>query len=169
MNSVLTLVLAAAPLPVLIAAHRLLRANRRRQTRLQLARAYDRNIRMHKLSIEAIDILEDKAIGLDRKNRKVLLVAIAPETKLERCIPLQEVTACNVKQTRNQNTSRVVAVTLDISCIGSNSSVQFNFYEAGKNRPAQLPHLLAKAEYWKRCLEPAQYRGRHNYELEYVL
>ena len=136
---------------------------------MQLAKAYDRLIRTHKLSIEDIDIFDDKAIGLDRKNKKVLLVAIHPETKLERCIPLHEVIGCKVKQTKDKHTNRVTTVSLDIACKRSRKNVEFSFYQTGKNRSSQLPHLLNRADYLKRRIEHTQYRGSRNHELEYVL
>lgn len=69
----------------------LLKEQKHKQKQLRMAEAYDRLARQFKLAVDYSEFLCYRFIGLDRKNRKLILIDHSGNEKQEQCICLHEI------------------------------------------------------------------------------
>lgn len=145
MVTILLLLLALALWAALVGIYHKVR---RRKRHLALARAFEKHLLQHKLSIEETDIFGDKAIGLDKKNKRLLLIDHSRRHKEEYCICLQQLHICRVlkiSDPASQSVSKIVMEFLD----RNNKTEAFTFYDRMYHKRHEKPLLIRRAEYWK--------------------
>ena len=141
---------------------------RKRKRHLTLARAFERYLKTHKLSIEETDYFDNKAIGLDKKNKRLLLIDHSSRIKEAYCICLQKLHICEVKKIKDpasQSVSKIVMEFLD----RDNKLHAFTFYDRTYNKRHEKPLLSTRAEYWKERINRHKSNGDKYANMEYVL
>jgi len=142
------------------------RINKRKQ--LRMAEAYDRFVKQFKLAVDYSEFLCDRYIGLDRKNKKLILIDHSGYEKQEQCVCLQEVGESKIIHTKDEDQS-IKSVLLELRNKRNNKPVQFCFYNKGHDPLVELPSLSRKAIHWKTKVDIHKHRGNVNFEAEYVL
>jgi hypothetical protein len=141
---------------------------RKRKRHLALARAFERYLKTYKLSIEETDYFDNKAIGLDKKNKRLLLIDHSSRHKEAYCICLQKLHLCEVKKIKDpasQSVSKIVMEFLD----RNNKLHAFTFYDRTYNKRHEKPLLSTRAEYWKERINRHKSNGDSYSAMEYLL
>lgn len=156
-------------LPIAYGAKELIRERRRRRSLRVLRNAYDRLVREHKLSVEQSELFNRKVIGLDRRNKKLLLVDHTNSGTQEVCIHLPEIAGCTIKQLRDDYAKAVKKIMLELHHKRSDKQLSLCFYDAAHDHITEMPFLLRKAKYWKHRIDLHKHSGNVHSEFEYVL
>jgi hypothetical protein len=69
---------------------------RRKKKQRELKVTYNRIVLQNKLSIEHSEIIGNRAIGLDRKNKKLLVIDHNNTSRKEMCIPLIAISSTKI-------------------------------------------------------------------------
>ena len=85
--SLIYLIILILGLPTLYGIVVIIKEKLIKNKKLRLTRVYNRLILENKLSVEHLDILENKVIALDRVNKKLLFIDHTEQNKQELCIP----------------------------------------------------------------------------------
>lgn len=143
---------------------------RRKYKRKQMliAEAYDRLVRKFKLAIEYADPLRYRYIGMDKKNRKLILINHCGGVRQEECICLYEVAESKIVHAKDEF-NNIKAVWLELKNKHNNHVARFCFYHKDYDPLLELPSLSRKAIHWKTKVDIHKHRGHFNFETEYVL
>lgn len=139
----------------------------KRKRHLALALAFERYLKTHKLSIEETDYFDNKAIGLDKKNKRLLLIDHSSRRKKAYCICLQKLHLCEVKKVKDpasQSVSKIVMEFLD----RNNKTEAFTFYDKAYNKQHEKPLLIRRAEYWQERINRHKPDGDRFSNMEYI-
>jgi hypothetical protein len=145
-----------------------IKEKRHKRKQLGIAEAYDRLVRQFKLATDYSEFLCYRYIGLDRKNRKLVLIDHCGEEKQEQCICLYEVGESRIIHAKDedQNTKSIL---LELRNKRNNKTVRFCFYNRAHDPLVELPSLSRKAIHWKTRVDIHKHRGNVSIEAEYVL
>lgn len=168
MHSLIIVLFVLSVLTLLVALILLYPKIQRRKRHLSLARAFERYLKTHKLSIEETDYFDNKAIGLDKKNKRLLLIDHSSRPKKSYCICLQKLHLCEVKKVKDpasQSVSKIVMEFLD----RNNKMEAFTFYDKTYNKRHEKPLLIRRAEYWKERINRHKPDGDRYSAIEYTL
>ncbi|HTM94006.1 MAG TPA: hypothetical protein VL095_16405 [Flavisolibacter sp.] len=142
------------------------RIHKRKQ--LRMAEAYDLFVRQFKLAVDYSEFLCYRYIGLDRKNKKLILIDHSGYEKQEQCVCLYEVGESKIIHTKDEDQS-IKSVLLELRNKRNNKPVQFCFYNKDYDPLVELPSLSRKAIHWKTKVDIHKHRGNVSFEAEYVL
>jgi hypothetical protein len=146
----------------------LIKERRHKQKQFGIAEAYQRFMREFKLAIDYSEFLCYRYIGLNRKNRKLILIDHCAGQKQEDCICLQEIGESKIIYSKDeaQNTKNIW---LELRNKRNNKSMRFCFYDRDFDPIMELPSLARKAIHWKTRLAIYKRSGNFSLEAEYVL
>jgi hypothetical protein len=145
-----------------------LKGKKHKQKQLRIAETYDRIAREFKLAIEYSEFLSYRYIGLDRKNRKLILIDHCRNEKQEECISLYEIGESKIIQVKDEY-QNIKSIFLELKNRRNNNSIKFNFYNRDHDLEVELPSLFRKALQWKSKVDVHRHRGNIYLEAEYVL
>ena len=155
-------------LPALYGIREIIKEKRKKRRQLSLAMAYDMFVLKNKLSIEYIDILENKVIAIDRKNKKLVLIDHTEQNKQELCISLLQVASCNIIEERDGQEKCIKKIFLEIN-LRPHMYHRFCFYDDSKDSVTELPSLSRRAMHWRNRVNIHRFPGTVTIEQEYVL
>ena len=167
MVTYIILIVLAFMLIALVAATTI-KGKRHKQKQLRIAESYDRIARQFKLAIEYSEFLSYRYIGLDRKNRKLVLIDHCGNEKLEKCISLYEIGQSKIIQVKDGD-QNITSIVLELQNRRNNNSLQFSFYNSDHDLKVEMPSLFRKAIQWKSRVDVHKHRGSIYLEAEYVL
>jgi hypothetical protein len=145
-----------------------LKDRRHKAKQLRMAKAYDRMVRQFKLAVEYSDFLCYRFIGLDRKNKKLLLIDYCRREKQELCIPLLEIGETRVIPAKDEN-QIIKAVLLELRNKRSHQVIRFSFYDREYDPVVELPSLQEKAIRWMTRIDIHKHAGPINFGAEFIL
>ncbi len=143
------IILLLIGIPALYGIRQMIVHQRRRRKQLSLAMAYEKLVLDNKLSIEDIDISDNKVIALDRKNNKLVLINHSGADHQEQCIPLLQIASCNIIEERDEQEKNMEKLVLQLMNKRNNMYYSFCFYDAGLDATTRLPSLSRQALLWK--------------------
>lgn len=120
---------------------------RERGKAIELKRAFNQLSRKHKLSIDEIEVLKSKVIGLDRKNSKFFWIDNTGKSLIQNCISINEIESHRVRKVINKIESCTNEVVMELNFKNQKPS-SFVFYDSSKDNASALPLLRDKAKYW---------------------
>jgi hypothetical protein len=156
-------------LPALYGIREIIKEKRKKRRQLSLAMSYDMLVSVNKLSIEYIDILENKVIAIDRKNKKLVLIDHTEENKQELCISLLQVDSSSIIEERDEQDKCIKKVFLELKLKRCHIYHRFCFYDDRKDPVTELPSLLRRATHWRDRVQVHRFPGTVSIEQEYVL
>lgn len=133
-----------------------------------IAIAYDRMIREHKLAVDYSEFLCCRFIGLDRRNRKLVIIDHSGTNKQEVCISLPEIGESRIVRVNN-GTKGIKSIFLELKNKRNNKLAQFCFYNQQHDDVNELTSLSRKSIHWKTKVDIYKYPGNVYLETEYVL
>lgn len=133
-----------------------------------MAKAYDRLTREFKLAIEYSEFINYRYIGLDRRNKKLIIINHCSDQKEELCVPLSEIVDSKIIRETDDSQS-IKKILLEFRNKRNNQPVRFCFYNRKVDPPVKLPSLSRKAIHWKTKVDIHKHRGSVSLESEYVL
>lgn len=142
------------------------RAYRKKQKTIALA--YDRLVRECKLAIDYSELLRCRFIGLDRRNRKLLMIDHSGTNKQEICISLPEIGESRIVHVNN-GTKGIKSIFLELKNRRNNKLAQFCFYNQQHDDVNELTSLSRKSIHWKTKVDIYKYPGNVYLETEYIL
>ncbi|MES1217210.1 MAG: hypothetical protein ABUT20_16975 [Bacteroidota bacterium] len=145
------------------------RSTRKNRINLVITKTLDRVVRKNRLSVNEMDLFDNKIIGLDQRKYKLILIEYENMTTRADCISLNQVTSCNLYKEMNESTGRVEKVRVSMTIMGGSDPVNFIFYDATKQNVYELPFLSGKAKYWKSRIQLYIHNTRPEPEPEYTL
>lgn len=163
------LIAAAVSIPLYVLMRLLLRERQRKKQQRELATAYDRLVKKHKLFVEHTDLLSDKIIGIDKRKKMLLLIDHSAGTKQEFCIPLQDIAATKIVEKKGEQKEGIKAVLLELKHTRNNIRTRFCFFDEKQNDLSELKSLSRRAIHWKNRVDLHKHPGSVNHELEFVL
>jgi hypothetical protein len=146
----------------------LIKRRRHRKKQLAIARTYDQLVREHKLTIEYSEFLFYRYVGLDRRNRKLLLIDHCNSERQELCIPLFEIRDSTIVHIKD-DMQGIKAILLELRYKRSNKAVRFCFYDKKRDPGAELLSLSRKAIRWKSKVDIFKHPGSISLRGEYAL
>ena len=151
-----------------VAVTALIKQRRRKNKQLNMAKAYDQLVKECKLAIEHSEFLCYRYIGLDRKNKKLLLIDHSNNDKQELCIPLLDIGDSKIIYTKDESQG-IKTVLLELRNKRTNKPVRFRFFDKEHDAAIELPTLSRKAIHWKTKVDIHKHPGNVSIEAEYVL
>jgi hypothetical protein len=167
--SLYIIILLVIGFPALYGISEIITGKRKKRKQRSLAMAYDKLVFEHKLSIEYIDILNDKVIAIDRKNKKLVLINHTEDTRQELCISLSQVASSRIIEERDEQDQCIKKIYLELELKRDFIRHLFCFYKEGKDSITELPSLSRKALYWENRIKTHKYPGSVSIGQEYVL
>lgn len=146
----------------------LVKEKRRKRKQLQIAAAYECLVRKCKLAIECSEFLCNRYIGLDRRNKKLVLIDHCGYEKQEQCISLHEIGESRIVHL-NEESQNIQFIVLELINKRSNKPVRFCFFNKDYDSAIELPSLKRKAVHWKTKVDIHKQSGKVGLEAEYVL
>lgn len=154
---------------LLVFTRKVFQAGRRRKKQRELAMAYDRLVKEHKLFPEHRDVLESKIIGLDKRNKKLVLIDHRKKEKQELCISLSDLAAAGVIEVTDDEKNGIKKVFLELKHKKNNMRTRFCFYDNDQDELSELKSLMRRAQHWKSRIDFYKFPGSISTALEYVL
>lgn len=145
-----------------------IKEQKHKRKQLGIAEAYDGFVKQFKLAVDYSEFLCYRYIGLDRKNRKLILIDHSGDEKQEQCICLHEVGESKIIHAKDED-QNIKSVLLELRNKRNNKPVRFCFYSNEHDPLVELPSLSRKAVHWKTKVDIHKHRGSVSFEAEYVL
>lgn len=145
-----------------------IKEQKHKRKQLGIAEAYDGFVKQFKLAVDYSEFLCYRYIGLDRKNRKLILIDHSGDEKQEQCICLHEVGESKIIHAKDED-QNIKSVLLELRNKRNNKPVRFCFYSKEHDPLVELPSLSRKAVHWKTKVDIHKHRGSVSFEAEYVL
>ena len=144
------------------------KGKRHKQKQLRIANSYKRFITQFKLAIDYSEFLNYRFIGLDRKNRELILIDHCGNKIQEECISLYEIGESKIIQAKDEslNTKSII---LELKNRLNDHCVQFCFYDSDHDLKVEMPSLFRKAIQWKSKVDLHKHRGNIYMESQYIL
>jgi hypothetical protein len=151
-----------------IAVKSAMKNRRHKKKQLDIAQAYDKLVRECKLAIDYSEFLCYRYIGLDRRNKKLVLIDHCKNNKQEICISLAEIGESKILHIKDES-QNVKTIFLELRSKRNNQPVRFCFYDKDHDADIELPSLSRKAIHWKTKVDIHKHPGNVSLEAEYVL
>lgn len=133
-----------------------------------IAKAYDRLTREFKLAVEYSEFINYRYIGLDRKNKKLIIINHCGDRKEELCVPLSDIGVSRILRETDESQC-IRTISLELKNKRNDHPVRFCFYNRNVDHPSELPSLSRKAIHWKTKVDIHKRPGSVSLEAEYVL
>lgn len=102
----------------------------------------------YNLFIHYKDVLNKKFIGLDNKNKKLLLLNLNNNDQVKACVPIDEIESCSIGHLKDEQSGHTRKVFLELICKDDHERIRFCFYNESYDDVNDKPCLLLKARYW---------------------
>lgn len=145
-----------------------IKEKRRKQKQLRIAEAYERMVHKCKLAIEYSEFLCNRYIGLDRKNKTLIIIDHCGTEKEEQCISLHEIGESRIVHSIDAS-QNIEFISLELINKRTNKPVRFCFFNKDHDSAIELPFLKRKAIHWKTRIDIHKHPGNVGLEAEYVL
>jgi hypothetical protein len=126
-------------------------------------------VRKNKLALAEVEFFGRRAIGLDIKNKKLAFVQYANTGMLQRCIDLENILFCLVKQARDPYTAAIKQVSIECKDDTEGKKSRIIFYDRDFDHVNRRASLIKKAAYWKNQINLLKRSRRITNNLELVL
>jgi hypothetical protein len=137
--------------------------------KMALGKAFNRLTQEHKLSVEQTDMFHKRALGLDRKNRKLVWIDHGSTQKQEICFSLLSVSSCTIAEVKDGFTAKIQKVKMIIHHRRTPTPSLLIFYDATRDRREDAAALLKKARLWKNKIDLYKHPGNIHLEQEFIL
>lgn len=140
-------------IPIVLIIIFLFSKNRRqKQKQLRMAQAYERLVKQWKLAVDYSEFLPMRYIGLDRKNRKLVLIDHTNKSVQEQCICLSTVLETRIIHTEDgsQGTGNIW---LELYTRNNDKPLRFCFFVKEHDPIVEMPAISRKAHNWKTRLD----------------
>jgi len=145
------------------------KSTKKNRINIVINNALARIVRKNRLTINEMDLFDNKVIGLDQNKYKLILIEYGNKNTRADCISLTQAKSCNFYKEINESTGRVEKVTVNLTFSAGNKPISFTLYDATKQNIYELPFLLGKAKYWKSRIQLYIHNTRPEPKLEYTL
>jgi hypothetical protein len=125
-------------------------------------------ILQNKLTLEHSEVIGHRAIGLDRKNKKLLVIDHNDTSRQEICIPLITIAATKIIEEKNSE-GRTQKLSLELKHKRSEVSYAICFFDEGCDGLTDYPSFSRRAFHWKNRIDIHKYPGSIKLEQEFVL
>ena len=142
---------------------------RKKQIKRNLKRAIRRLVGEDTLSEMEIEYFRHKAIGIDRKNKKLLFVDIRNWVNDQFSIDLETLIFCRVVKTWSETSRHIEKVFIEVRNKTINEVSKLTFYDRDSDNIYVKPSLIGKAEYWRNKIKFYRRPMKFNHQFEYVL
>jgi len=146
----------------------MVKQRRHKKKHSDIAKAYDRLTREFKLAVEYSDFINYRYIGLDRRNKKLIIINHCGDQKEELCVPLSEIGDSKIIRETDES-QYIKTILLEFRNKRNNQPVRFCFYNRKVDPVLELPSLSRKAIHWKTKVDIHKHPGSVSLEAEYVL
>lgn len=161
--AILFLIIMAITTPELI------KRSRKRKKQLALAKSYERLVLKNKLSVEETLVFNNRVIGLDRRNRKLVLIDHHKEVMMEQCVALDQLESCDLVRQKDEAKKCTTGFFIEFKYKRKDGALKFMFFDETKDKILEKPGLIKKAQYWKRKIDMHRMEGRISSGFEFVL
>ena len=157
-------------MPILIMGFFGIRKDRRKRlVKRLLEKALNQLTTENDLLIVDVEYLNNKVIGIDRKNRKLVYADYRKGAIYKRCIDLNFLSFCRVNKIVDKSSNCMKQLFLEVKCKGVNKISRLIFYDRSFDNIRSKAFLLRKAEQWKNKINLHRRSLNLNNQFEYVL
>lgn len=164
------LIIIALLIPILLFFLQRKRAVRKmeRDKAIELKIAFNQLSRKYKLSIDEVEIFNNKVIGLDRKNSKFIWIEYIGSSLSKNCILLNELESHRIRKTSDKIEGSTKKIVMEFNFI-NRKPAYFVFYDSSSDNISALTFLQDKAKYWDAKIHVHMNAYYSIHEFEYVL
>lgn len=154
--------------PIFLGARQVLKERRQKRNRLNLAKTYDRLLLEHKLSIEYSEVMGDRILALDKRNKKLLFIDHSEDNVHEVCIDLQRIASSEIVEERGKD-ERIKKVYLILYNKTGNQFHRLCFFNEKSDLIIDLPAYAKRSMHWKNRIDVHKRLGSASLEQEFIL
>lgn len=153
---------------VLYTARHLAKDIRQKRRRLKLADTYHRFVLQNRFIVDHSEVIGNRLMALDRKNKKLIVIDYNGKESKELCIPLLSVSATRIVEEKNEQ-GLIERIMLELKLKISHVVYSICFFDHAHDPIGGLRHMARKAQHWKNRVDVNKYPGSVNVGTEYVL
>lgn len=168
MKPIIVITLLMLSLPAFYGIRQVIRNMRGKKIQLALAIAYDQMILNNKLAIEHSEVLGNRALGLDRKNKKLLMIDHNGTDRQEICIPLNTISTTRIIEEKNSK-GIVQKVLLELKHKRTDACYCLCFFDKSSDPITDYSFFSRRALQWRNRIDVHKYPGAVKLEQELVL
>ena len=155
--------------PVAYYGIRHLRNERQRKNRqVALANAYQNLVVQYRLLVDHYEIIGNRVLAFDRKNKTLLAIDHSRDLKQETCIPLLSIAETRIVEERNRE-GHVEQIFLQLKHRWSDLLYRICFFDHSCDDNVELPASARRASVWKNKIDNHKYPGPILSGQEFVL
>ncbi len=139
---------------------------KKKNKQMLLALAYEEMVFKNRLMIEHAEVLGNRVIALDRKQKKFLMIDGNGPKKEPICIPLWRVMQTEIVEEQNSE-GNIQKVFLLLKCKTHDIRYKLCFYDEAHDDLTDLPCFSKKALHWKNRVDINRFPGVVDLEQEY--
>ena len=146
-----------------------LEAKRKSRIRKHLQKAVNRLSEENGLLLVNLDYFQDKVIGIDKINKKLVFAHFKRGLVDQLCVDLKSIACCMLSKRIDQRLKQVTHFFLQLHLNRQRDVLIIDFYDNSRdNRRTQIS-LLEKARYWKGQINLNRRSEKWEAQLEYML
>lgn len=140
----------------------------RKKRHQALARAYEQLVLKSRVAIEHTEIIGNRVLALDKRNKKLVVIDHNEPGKQELCIPLTAIGETMILEEKNkeENTERIFLTLKQRRC---NTLHKICFFDYRHDPLLDFPHLSRRALHWKTRVDIHRSSGSTALPQEFVL
>ena len=168
--SAIIIIILFLSMPILVISHLAVMEKRRRwRVRKNLESAIHQVASENGIVILDSEYFLNRAIGIDRENRKLLFAICHEDGIRESCADIDNLAYCRVSKTFDESSNQIKEVFLEMKSKVSGEITRVTFFDRGEDNLLAISLLIRKAEYWENKIEQAGTAMAFNQSLEFVL
>lgn len=152
----------------IIIIRKIVKERRHKRRHSGIAEAYDRLTKEFKLAVEYSEFINYRYIGLDRRNKKLIIIDHCGNQKEELCVPLSEIGDSKIIRETDES-QYIKTILLEFRNKRNNQPVRFCFYNRKVDPLVKLPSLSRKAIHWKTKVDIHKHPDCVSLKAKYVL
>jgi type II secretory pathway pseudopilin PulG len=153
---------------ILYGARQMKKEKRRKNKKLNLAGAFNTAITHYRLLIDHSETIGDRIVGLDKRNKKLLVVDHSENNKQEECIDLRTVSGTAIIEVRDEHGS-IRKIYLQLNGRKNNALFKVCFFDDAVDPIVDLPGFAKRSMHWKNRVDIHKRHGYASLDQEYLL
>lgn len=139
-----------------------------KEKKLKAVQAFNRLVLQNRLSIDRCEMIGDRILALDERNKTLLFVDYNGKINHTYVIPLRLVVKASVREEKNVN-GNIEKIVLELKGEEDTLVYRLNFFDHACDAVPDLLPLSRKALHWKSRIDMHRRPGKFSLEQEYML
>jgi hypothetical protein len=147
MYTFLIILVVLLPFPLYVLYKKTIGKTNDAKKAIELKTAFDQLTRKNKLSVDEVELFNNKVIGIDKKNNKFVWIEFAGSSLWKRCISLNDLESHKIRNIVDKMDDCIFGIVMELK-FKTQKPVSFTFYDNATDNISAFPFLREKAKYW---------------------